>query len=248
MWLDMAGVKTVPLAANAGLIPSADDAATLITSKTRAIVLVTPNNPGGVEYPAETVKAFAVLARARGIALIIDETYRDFDSRTGAPHDLFQDPDWGDTLIQLYSFSKAYRLTGHRVGALVASPSRLVEVEKFLDNGHDLSQPAWATRGALGHAETWRLAGRVSVLKFLIGARAIEEQFTRLETLGWELEGCGAYFAYIKHPFNMRSDYLARDLVKKAGRPHPARHDVHCQTAKARNTYGSLSQTWIAQR
>ncbi len=41
--------------------------------------------------------------------------------------------DWGDTLIQLYSFSKAYRLTGHRVGTLVASPARQIEVEKFLD-------------------------------------------------------------------------------------------------------------------
>ncbi len=63
----------------------------------------------------------------------MDETYRDFDSRTGAPHDLFADPDWDDTLIQLYSFSKAYRLTGHRVGAMVASRRLLAEVEKFLD-------------------------------------------------------------------------------------------------------------------
>ena len=96
-------------------------------------MLVTPNNPGGVEYPAETLAAFRDLARAHGLALIVDETYRDFDSRTGRPHDLFTDPDWPDTLIQLYSFSKAYRLTGHRVGAVVASEARLAEVEKFLD-------------------------------------------------------------------------------------------------------------------
>jgi aspartate/methionine/tyrosine aminotransferase len=44
-----------------------------------------------------------------------------------------RDPDWDDTLIHLYSFSKAYRLTGHRVGAMVASEARLAEVEKFLD-------------------------------------------------------------------------------------------------------------------
>ena len=40
---------------------------------------------------------------------------------------------WADTLIHLYSFSKAYRLTGHRVGAVVTSEARLAEVEKFLD-------------------------------------------------------------------------------------------------------------------
>ena len=133
MWLDMSGIRTVPLAARAGLLPDPDEAASLITERTRAIVLVTPNNPGGVEYPADLLRAFYDLAQSRGIALIVDETYRDFDARSGAPHDLFADPDWADTLIQLYSFSKAYRLTGHRVGAMVASPALLAEAEKFLD-------------------------------------------------------------------------------------------------------------------
>ena len=216
MWLDMAGVKTVPLAPRGGLIPSADDAADLITDRTRAIVLVTPNNPGGVEYPAETVRTFAALARAKGIALIIDETYRDFDSRTGAPHPLFADPDWDDTLIQLYSFSKAYRLTGHRVGAMVASTARLSEVEKFLDTvticPNQLGQHAalWGMRN-LGD---WLAGERLEILD---RRAAIEEQFPRLAATGWELHGCGAYFAYLKHPFDMPSDDLAHDLVQKAG-------------------------------
>ncbi|MDX5350054.1 MAG: aminotransferase class I/II-fold pyridoxal phosphate-dependent enzyme, partial [Paracoccaceae bacterium] len=81
MWLDMTGVKAVPLDSGVTLIPDAAAAAALVTPRTRAIVLVTPNNPGGVEYPAETVAAFRDLARAQGLALILDETYRDFDSR-----------------------------------------------------------------------------------------------------------------------------------------------------------------------
>lgn len=216
MWLDMAGVSTVPLQAQDGLIPCADDAAALITDRTRAIVLVTPNNPGGVEYPAETVAAFAALARARGIALIIDETYRDFDSRSGAPHDLFQDPDWGDTLIQLYSFSKAYRLTGHRVGAMVAPPARLAEVEKFLDTvticPNQLGQHAalWGMRN-LGD---WLAGERLEILD---RRAAIEEQMPRLAAKGWVMEGCGAYFAYLRHPFDMPSDALAKQLVQDAG-------------------------------
>lgn len=216
MWLDMAGVTTVGLLPHEGLIPSAADAQTLITDRTRAIVLVTPNNPGGVEYPAQTVADFATLARARGIALIIDETYRDFDSRSGAPHPLFQDPTWDDTLIQLYSFSKAYRLTGHRVGAMVASTARLAEVEKFLDTvticPNQLGQHSalWGMRN-LGD---WLAGERLEILD---RRAAIEEEFPRLAAIGWELEGCGAYFAYIKHPFDMPSDALARDLVASAG-------------------------------
>jgi hypothetical protein len=117
--LDMAGITTVPLSSGADLIPTAAAAEALITPKTKAIVLVSPNNPGGVEYPAQTLTDFRDLARRRGLVLIVDETYRDFDARTGAPHELIADPDWDDTLIQLYSFSKAYRLTGHRVGAIL---------------------------------------------------------------------------------------------------------------------------------
>lgn len=133
MWLDMQGIGAVGLHCGQGMIPDASEAERLITPRTRAIVLVSPNNPSGAEYPAETLRAFLDLARSRGLALILDETYRDFDSREGAPHDLFADPEWSDTLIHLYSFSKAYRLTGHRVGALITSESRMVEVEKFVD-------------------------------------------------------------------------------------------------------------------
>ncbi len=45
MWLDMQGVGAVPLATGPGLIPEVEAAARLITDRTRAIVLVTPNNP-----------------------------------------------------------------------------------------------------------------------------------------------------------------------------------------------------------
>jgi aspartate/methionine/tyrosine aminotransferase len=216
MWNDMAGLRTVPLPAGAGLIPDHERAAALITPRTRAIVLVSPNNPGGVEYPAAVVRAFFELARRHGIALVLDETYRDFDSRPGAPHDLFADPDWADTLIQLYSFSKAYRLTGHRVGAMVAAPSRLAEVEKFLDTvticPNQIGQRAalWGLR----NLDQWLAGEREEILD---RRAAIVEGFPRLAAEGWRLLGCGAYFAYVEHPFDMPSDRLAQRLVQSAG-------------------------------
>jgi len=215
MWLDMQGITTVPLPTGPDMLPDPDHAASLITPRTRAIVLVTPNNPTGAEYPAAVVRAFFDLARAHGLALIVDETYRDFDSRRGAPHDLFADPDWADTLIQLYSFSKAYRLTGHRVGAMVASQTRLAEVEKFLDTvaicPNQLGQ----------HAALW---GMQNLSQWLAGERdeilarrtAIRTGFDQLANNGWRLLGCGAYFAYVEHPFEMPSDQLAQQLVGNA--------------------------------
>jgi aspartate/methionine/tyrosine aminotransferase len=218
MWLDMTGVAAVPLDTGESLIPDARAAEALISPRTRAIVLVTPNNPGGVEYPAETVAAFRDLARAHGLALIIDETYRDFDSRHsvergGRPHDLFADPDWADTVIQLYSFSKAYRLTGHRVGAIVAGVGRLAEVEKFLDTvaicPSQLGQigALWGMR----HLRQWVAGERDEILG---RRRAMTEGFGALD--GWRLLGCGAYFAYVEHPFDLPSDALCRRLVSGA--------------------------------
>ena len=213
MWLDMSGVRAVPLATDAALLPDPERAAALITERTRAIVLVTPNNPGGVEYPSDLVRAFYALAQARGLKLIVDETYRDFDARTGAPHDLFADPDWSGTLIQLYSFSKAYRLTGHRVGAMVAHPVLLAQVEKFLDTvticPNQLGQHAalWGMRN-LGQ---WLAGERDEILD---RRAAIADNMPRLVEKGWHLMGAGAYFAYVSHPFDMPSDQLAQALVR----------------------------------
>lgn len=216
MWLDMNGVRTVPLPAEAGLLPDPERAASLITPRTRAIVLVTPNNPGGVEYPADLVRAFFDLARKHRIALIVDETYRDFDARSGAPHNLFTDPDWDDTLIQLYSFSKAYRLTGHRVGAMLASPARLSEAEKFLDCiaicPNQLGQIG-ALWGMQNLAE-WLAGERLEILS---RRAAITEHMPRLTAQGWQLKGAGAYFAYLAHPFKDGSDILAPRIVQDAG-------------------------------
>ena len=213
MWLDMQGVTTIPLPTGTSLLPDAQAAARLITPRTRAIVLVSPNNPAGVEYPAATIRAFYHLAQSRGLALVIDETYRDFDSRTGAPHDLFSDPDWPATLIHLYSFSKAYRLTGHRVGAIVASAERLAEVEKFLDTvaicPSQLGQIAalWGMR----NLRDWVAGERTEILA---RRSAMTDGFRALQD--WTLLGCGAYFAYVEHPFPEPSDVFAKTLVDKA--------------------------------
>ncbi len=215
MWLDMQGVRTVALQTGPDLLPDPEAAEALISARTKAIVLVTPNNPGGVEYPVDLVAAFAELAAGRGLQLIIDETYRDFDSRHGAPHALFTNPDWADHLIQLYSFSKAYRLTGHRVGAMIASEERLAQAEKFLDTvticPNQLGQHAalWGMRN-LGE---WLAGERREILD---RRAAISDNMPVIAKQGWQLMGVGAYFAYLRHPFDMPSDDLAQQLVKKA--------------------------------
>nr|WP_062762622.1 aminotransferase [Falsirhodobacter sp. alg1] len=214
MWLNMNSIRPVPLPTGPDLLPDPELAQTLITDRTRAIVLVSPNNPGGVEYPATLIERFRDLARSKGIALIVDETYRDFDSRDGAPHPLFQDPDWADTFIHLYSFSKVFRLTGHRVGAIVAGAARMVEIEKFLDcvsiSASQMGQigALWGLRN-LGD---WVASERAEILA---RRAAMVEGLQSLP--GWKMLGCGAYFTYVQHPQGMSSPAFCQHLVQTAG-------------------------------
>ncbi|MDJ1018219.1 MAG: aminotransferase [Paracoccaceae bacterium] len=214
MALDMAGISAVPLPCGPDLVPDAEAARHLLTPKTRAVVLVTPNNPTGVEYPSETLSEFRDLCRVQEIALLVDETYRDFHARTGPPHDLFTDPDWSDTVISLYSFSKAYRLTGHRVGAMIASERVLREIEKVQDT-HIIGANQIGQRAALWGMRNLRqwLAGERD--EILTRRAAVETAFSQLE--GWSLRGLGAYFAFVTHPFDETSDAVARRLVDEAG-------------------------------
>lgn len=214
MWLDIQGIGAVPLPCGDGLLPDPDQAARLIGPRTRAIVLVTPNNPSGAEYPADLVGRFFDLAQRHGLALILDETYRDFDSRDGAPHDLLARPGWDRTLIQLYSFSKAYRLTGHRVGALIASTARMAQVEKFLDTVA-ISTSQLGQIGALWGMENLRnwLAGeRAEIL-----ARRDATVAAISDLPGWRVKSAGAYFAWVEHPLAESAADLARRMVGDIG-------------------------------
>ena len=210
MWLDMAAIKTSILPVDEDMLPSIDDAEKLINNKTKAILLVTPNNPTGVEYPKELILGFYKVAEKHGISLIIDETYKDFHSKDGAPHSLFTEPNWENTLISLYSFSKAYRLTGHRVGAIIAGSERLNQIEKFLDTvticPNQLGQIG-ALYG-LQNSSDWLARERLEILN---RKNAMEVGFKDLTH--WKLKGCGAYFAYAEYPFDVPSDTLCKQLL-----------------------------------
>jgi len=214
MWLAMNGLDSQALPTGPDLLPDPAACAALIGPRTRAIALVSPNNPGGVEYPPALLAEFAALAARHGIALILDETYRDFHTSDGPPHGLFQDPGWDEVLVHLYSFSKAYRLTGHRVGAILAAPALLAQVEKVLDtvticvSGPGQMAALWG----LEHLTQWLAGERDEILR---RRAAMVTGFAGLP--GWELLGCGAYFAYARHPFDAPAPEVAKRLLAEAG-------------------------------
>ena len=221
MWLDMLGVekRLVSAFAEGRAYPLPQDAAALIDHRTQAIVLCSPNNPTGAIYPPHIIERFYDLARSTGIALIIDETYKDFRSSPDPLHGLFAKPDWRETFIQLYSFSKVFALTGYRVGSIIAGGKVLAEAEKILDCmaicAPHISQRA-AVFGLANLGEWKREKQRLMTERreALLGA------FNHPK-LSYRLISSGAYFAYVKHPF---SNETAKSVAMRLA----GEHDVLC--------------------
>jgi aspartate/methionine/tyrosine aminotransferase len=212
MWLKLDGVNVRYLDPGPSLIPDPSDAARLIGDRTRAIVLVTPGNPTGVTIPPDVIHGFYELAKAYGIALIVDETYRNFRLTDDPPHDLFHQPDWQDTVISLHSFSKDLAIPGYRVGAIVAGDAPIYEIMKLVDCVQ-ISAPRIgqeAVVAGLLHAREWR----TEQVNRINGALARFNEVMEAKPGGFELASSGAFFGWARHPFTeLSTDEVIKRLV-----------------------------------
>lgn len=105
-----------------------------LTPDTRALFLNSPNNPTGWTLPAEDRAAILARCRQYGIWLVADDVYERlvFDGRTCAPSFLSLAED-GDRVIGANSFSKAWRMTGWRLGWLTLPPALTESVGVLLE-------------------------------------------------------------------------------------------------------------------
>ena len=110
-----------------GWVPDVDEIRRLMTSSTRALVVIDPNNPTGASYPAGVRRALLDLADEHNIPLLADEVYADlaFDKPVDAIASLNPDA----PVITFSSLSKAYLAPGWRTGWLaVGRTDRLDDV------------------------------------------------------------------------------------------------------------------------
>lgn len=216
--LAMLGVKVrlAPCDPDNGFLPDLATLEAAIKPDVRALALVSPNNPTGAVYPPELLSAIFDLCRAHGIWLILDETYRDFlPEANQRPHDLFNRPNWQETLIGLYSFSKSFCIPGHRLGAITAGPAVVDQIAKVMDNVQIC--PPRSAQAAVADAlpilADWREQNRMEIAR---RASALKEAMAGVN--GWSVAAVGAYFAFIRHPFAERtSSEIAERLAKGAG-------------------------------
>jgi len=124
MAIQLAGCKPVIVETDRNYQPIVERIADRVTKRTKAVVLVSPNNPTGAVYDEKQIRQISRLCAERGAYLITDDTYEHFvydDAQYVSA--LRFDKRIGHT-ISLYSFSKSYGMAGYRIGYAVF-PERL---------------------------------------------------------------------------------------------------------------------------
>ena len=104
----------------AGWMPDLADIRAKITSNTRAIVVINPNNPTGALYPAELLKEIVEIARQHQLIIYADEIY-DKVLYDGRSHTSIASLAEDVLCVTLNGLSKNYRVCGYRAGWLVIS-------------------------------------------------------------------------------------------------------------------------------
>ena len=145
-----------------GFVPDPEELAQLISPRTRAIVIINPNNPTGAVYPRRVLEALARLAERHGLVVFSDEIYDQmtYDGAEFVPMATLVH----DTLCATLSgLSKVYRACGYRVGWAVFS-GRTHAAAEYLHALELLSSlrlcsnvmAQWAVQTALGGYQSIR--------------------------------------------------------------------------------------------
>jgi aminotransferase len=117
--------------ANFDLDPDAIAAA--VTRRTRVILLCNPNNPTGTVFSVAQMARMLEVAERHGLLVMTDEVYKDFVYTDTVPANAASFAQHRDRVVSIWSFSKAYAMTGWRIGFLAASRARAAQILKVHD-------------------------------------------------------------------------------------------------------------------
>lgn len=119
----------------------------LITNRTKAIVINTPNNPTGTCFSEATMKAIAAIAKEYDLLVIADDIYTKFSYE--APFiPMMTLEGMRERTITIGSFSKDYAMTGWRIGYVLA-PDFIIQTIKDINENNVFTAPSVSQRAAL---------------------------------------------------------------------------------------------------
>jgi aspartate/methionine/tyrosine aminotransferase len=141
-------VVKVPMTMETNFTLTADMVEARITPKSKILVLINPNNPTGTVTPPDEVRKISELAKKHDLIVISDEIYArlTFGNNTVVP--VASLPGMKERTITLSGFSKAYAMTGWRIGYL-AGPRALIEPMSEVNHAFAISTAAVSQHAAL---------------------------------------------------------------------------------------------------
>jgi aspartate/methionine/tyrosine aminotransferase len=141
-------VRKVPMTMATNFTLTAKMVEEHVTSNSKILVLINPNNPTGTVTPPDEVRKIAELAKKHDLIVISDEIYArlTFGNNTVVP--VASLPGMKDRTITLSGFSKAYAMTGWRIGYL-AGPRALIEPMSEVNHAFAISTAAVSQYAAL---------------------------------------------------------------------------------------------------
>jgi len=211
----MAGGVPVPVPASAenNFKVTADDIAARITAKTKAIMLSYPNNPTGAILELEELEAIAALLRDKNIVVISDEIYAEL-TYGDTPHvSIASLPGMVEKTIILNGFSKAFAMTGWRLG-WACGPAALIAAMTKIHQYVIMCAPTTAQYGGLEALRSG--AGDVAAMRKEYDARR-RFMLAGLHDMGLEcFEAGGAFYLFPSiQQFNMTSEAFCNRLLQE---------------------------------
>ncbi|MFB6837530.1 pyridoxal phosphate-dependent aminotransferase [Streptomyces sp. NPDC056361] len=160
--------------------PDLDDMASKITDRTKAIVVINPNNPTGAVYPKEILDGIFELARRHGLMVFADEIYDQivYDDAVHHPAASLA-PDL--VVLTFGGLSKTYRVAGFRSGWLVVSGPRQ-HARNYLEGLTMLASMRLCPNAPAQYAIQAALGGRQSIHELTAPGGRLREQRDR----AWE--------------------------------------------------------------
>ncbi|WP_299396026.1 pyridoxal phosphate-dependent aminotransferase [uncultured Gelidibacter sp.] len=123
-------IKVVPVISkieNNFALPPIEEFESLITDKTKAILICNPGNPTGYLYSREEIKQLADLVKKHDLFLIADEVYREFVYDGNEFYSIMQEEGIEDHAIMIDSVSKRYSMCGARIGYFVSRNKEVIQ-------------------------------------------------------------------------------------------------------------------------
>ncbi|HGD6303737.1 TPA: pyridoxal phosphate-dependent aminotransferase [Streptococcus agalactiae] len=170
--------------------PDIDDIKSKITSKTKAIVLINPNNPTGAVYPREILQEIVDIARQNDLIIFSDEVY-DRLVMDGMEHIPIASIAEDIFTVTLSGLSKSHRICGFRVGWMVLSGPRQ-HVKGYIEGLNMLANMRLCSNVLAQQVIQTSLGGQQSIDSMLLPGGRIYEQRNYIHKAINEIPGLSA--------------------------------------------------------